>query len=59
MKTIKVETIEARDENLNKNKITNQLIANIIPNLKDKAIIIPKYVATPLPPLNLSQIGKM
>ena len=32
---------------------------NIIPNLKDNARIIPKYVATPFPPLNLSQTGNI
>ena len=41
-KTIKDDTIDARDENLNKNKTTNQLTPNTIPNFKDKAIIIPK-----------------
>ena len=30
----------------------------ITPIRKDKAIATPKKVATPLPPLNLSQIGK-
>ena len=30
----------------------------ITPSIKDKAIATPKNVATPLPPLNLSQIGK-
>ena len=30
----------------------------ITPSIKDKANATPKKVATPLPPLNLSQIGK-
>lgn len=30
----------------------------ITPSIKDKAIATPINVATPLPPLNLSQIGK-
>ena len=28
-------------------------------NLKDKAKITPRYVATPFPPLNFNQIGKI
>ena len=30
----------------------------IIPIIKDNAIVAPRNVATPLPPLNFSQIGK-
>tara|TARA_A100001011_G_scaffold264091_1_gene272684 strand:+ start:428 stop:559 length:132 start_codon:yes stop_codon:yes gene_type:complete len=42
-----------------RNAIIIQERQNIIPNFKDKAKIVPKYVATPLPPINLSHIGKM
>ena len=57
-KTISDEKIEETEEYLNKNKITNQVKPKIKANLKDRARITPKYVATPLPPLNLSHTGK-
>lgn len=36
----------------------NQIKQQIIPIIKDSAIVTPRNVATPLPPLNLSHIGK-
>ena len=36
----------------------NQTKQQIIPTIKDNAIVAPRNVATPLPPLNLSHIGK-
>ena len=36
----------------------NQTKQQIIPTIKDNAIVAPRNVATPLPPLNFSQIGK-
>ena len=36
----------------------NQTKQQIIPIINDKAIVAPRNVATPLPPLNLSHIGK-
>ena len=36
----------------------NQTKQQIIPIIKDSAIVTPRNVATPLPPLNLSHIGK-
>ena len=36
----------------------NQTKQQIIPIIKDKEIVTPRNVATPLPPLNLSHIGK-
>ena len=51
--------IDDKDEYLKINKKINQTDPNIIANLKDKHKIMPKYVATPLPPLNFNQIGKI
>ena len=59
IKTVRDENIDDNDEYLNINETINQVKINSKLNLKDKANKIPKYVATPLPPLNLSQIGKM
>ena len=36
----------------------NQTKQQIIPIIKDKAIVTPRNVATPLPPRNFSHIGK-
>ena len=36
----------------------NQTKQQIIPIRKESAIVAPRNVATPLPPLNFSQIGK-
>ena len=39
--------------------VINHTTTKIIPNIKEIPKIIPKYVATPFPPLNLSQTGKI
>ena len=58
-RTVKDEKIDDKEEYLNvKIKIT-QVAINKILSPYDKANKIPKYVATPFPPLNLSQTGKM
>ena len=51
--------IEDNDAYLNKKDITSQLIPKIRKNLYESAIKIPRYVATPLPPLNFNQMGKI
>ena len=51
--------IEDNDAYLNKKDITSQLIPKIRKNLYESAIKIPRYVATPLPPLNFNQTGKI
>ena len=56
--TVKDENIEDRDEYLNINETVNHVKINKIPNRIDKASKIPRYVATPLPPLNFNQTGK-
>ena len=55
----KVEIIDDKEEYLKIYKIINQIIPNIKARLKEKPKIIPKKMATPLPPLNFSQIGYM
>ena len=59
IETVKEPTIDANEEYLKINDIINQVNAKIIPNLKDNAKMIPKYVATPFPPLNFNQIGNI
>ena len=49
---------EEREENLVIYKIINHEITKTTANLRDKANIIPRYVATPFPPLNFNQTGK-
>ena len=49
--------IEDSDEYLEIKKVTNQDITKIKPYIKLIAKSIPTYVATPLPPLNLSHTG--
>ncbi len=49
--------IDDREEYLNNKKTTPQLTTKIRPNKIFIENSIPTYVATPLPPLNLSQIG--
>ena len=49
--------IDDSDEYLVKTNITNQLVIKIAPNKIFIENKIPTYVATPFPPLNLSQIG--
>ena len=53
------EKIEDTDEYLNINNTATHVNINKIAQGNDKANKIPKYVATPFPPLNLSQTGKM
>jgi len=59
VKTIRADKIEDREEYLLKNKIISHEIENVKANFREMAIIIPRYVATPFPPLNFSQIGKI
>ena len=51
-------TNEDKDENLDRLNVINQEIIKTKPKFKFIANRIPKYVATPFPPLNLSQTGK-
>ena len=51
--------MEDNDAYLNKKDKTSQLIPKIRKNLYDKANITPRQVATPLPPLNFNQTGKI
>ena len=57
--TVRDENIEDRDEYLNIKETVNHVNINKSANWIDRASKIPKYVATPLPPLNFNQIGKM
>ena len=56
--TVKDENIEDRDEYLNIRETVSHVNTNRRPNCIDRASKIPRYVATPFPPLNFSQIGK-
>ena len=47
-----------REENFDIKNVTAQLTTNIKPKIMFIEKSIPTYVATPLPPLNLSQMGK-
>ena len=49
---------DASEDILLSTAINSQTKQQIIPIIKDNAIVAPRNVATPLPPLNLSQIGK-
>ena len=49
---------EDKEENFENTKITNQVITKIKPKFILIANKIPRYVATPLPPLNFNHIGK-
>ena len=51
--------IEDNDAYLNKKDKTSQVTPKIRKNLYESANITPRYVATPLPPLNFNQTGKM
>ena len=53
------EKIDETEEYLNIRETTLQVKINNNPKAKDKANKTPKYVATPLPPLNFNQIGKI
>ena len=58
-KTVNEENIEASEEYLNIKNTVNQVKINKAPKPNDRANKIPKYVATPFPPLNFIQIGKI
>ena len=58
-KTVRDENIDDNEENLNIRETTIHVNINKKLNWRDKANKIPKYVATPFPPLNLIQIGKI
>ena len=49
---------DASEEILLSTATNNQTKQQIIPIIEDNAIVAPRNVATPLPPLNFSQIGK-
>ena len=57
MNTVKVEKIDETDEYLNIKETTIHVNMNIIESWIDKAEIIPRYVATPFPPLNFNHTG--
>ena len=57
--TVKVEKIDDKEEYLNIKVTITQVKINKILKGIDKANKTPRYVATPFPPLNLNQIGKM
>ena len=58
-KIIKADTIEDKEEYFVTKDIIIQEIQNIKLRFKDKTNIIPRQVATPLPPLNLSHTGNI
>lgn len=55
---MKDEIIEPNETYLEIKVITDHDITNIAGKIKSNANNTPKYVATPLPPLNFSQIEK-
>ena len=57
-KTVNDPNIEDNEEYLNIRETTIQVKINKKLNWIDKANNIPRYVATPFPPLNFNQIGK-
>ena len=57
-KTVSEANIEDKDEYLKIKEIIIHVKINNRLKWKDKAIKIPKYVATPFPPLNFSHNGK-
>ena len=57
MGTDKLATSDESEEYFDKRKINNQDMQNTKPKIKFILKRIPTYVATPFPPLNLSQIG--
>ena len=57
--TVNDANIEDTEEYLNIKATTIHVIIKRKLNCKDKAVIIPRYVATPFPPLNFNQIGKI
>tara|TARA_S200000501_G_C20531175_1_gene615723 strand:- start:192 stop:473 length:282 start_codon:yes stop_codon:yes gene_type:complete len=58
-KIIRDEIIEDKEEYFVIKAIKIQDIQKINPSLNDKAKSIPKYVATPFPPLNFNQTGNI
>ena len=56
-KTVKEENIDDNEEYLKIRDTTNHVKINKKLNWIDKANNIPRYVATPFPPLNFNQIG--
>ena len=56
---MKEETIDDKEEYFVIKAIINQDKQKNNPSLNDKTKIIPKYVATPFPPLNFNQIEKI
>ena len=54
---MKLAISDDREENFDIKNITAQLKMNIKPKIMFIEKSIPIYVATPLPPLNLSQMG--
>ena len=58
-KTVNDPNIEDNDEYLNIRETTVQVKINKKLNCIDKANNIPRYVATPFPPLNFIQKGKI
>ena len=58
-RTVNDEKIDATEENLNINATTIQVKINRKLKLNERANKAPKYVATPLPPLNFNHIGKI
>ena len=59
IKIIKADIMEDKEEYFVTKDIIIQEIQNIKPRFKDKTNIIPRKVATPLPPLNLSHTGNI
>ena len=57
--TVREANIDDNEEYLKINNTITQVNINKKHNCNDKADIIPKYVATPLPTLNLSQTGNI
>ena len=59
MQTIIEPSIDDREEYLKIIAIIIHATPKIKPSVNEIPKIIPKYVATPFPPLNLSQMGKI
>ena len=57
-KTVSDPNIEETEEYLKIRETIIQVNTNKKKSWNDKAVIIPKYVATPLPPLNFNHNGK-
>ena len=58
-KTVNDENIDDKEEYLNIKDTIIQVNINKKHNWKDRAVITPKYVATPFPPSNLSHTGNI